>query len=107
MLFVASILLGLLLGIPTLRLRADYLAIVTIAAAEILRYLLASTRFTWLTGGTDGRPWLGGPCSWTSIPWPNDARYHLGAQVLSGYQLFMMILGVVGGSANWPASYGC
>jgi branched-chain amino acid transport system permease protein len=31
-----SILFALLLGIPTLRLRADYLAIVTIAAAEIV-----------------------------------------------------------------------
>src|SRR6188508_500640 len=87
---VASILLALLLGIPTLRLRADYLAIVTIAAAEIIRYVLASTRFTWLTGGTDGRQ------GWTSLfqdlnPWPNDARYHLGAQVLSGYQVFMMV----------------
>src|SRR4051794_1573328 len=33
----AAVLLGLLLGLPTLRLRADYLAIVTISAAEILR----------------------------------------------------------------------
>ncbi|MEZ5157401.1 MAG: hypothetical protein R2687_01070 [Candidatus Nanopelagicales bacterium] len=31
----AAVVLALLLGIPTLRLRADYLAIVTIAAAEI------------------------------------------------------------------------
>ena len=31
---VAAVLLALLLGIPTLRLRADYLAIVTIAASE-------------------------------------------------------------------------
>src|SRR5688572_7431909 len=32
-----AIALALLLGIPTLRLRADYLAIATIAAAEIIR----------------------------------------------------------------------
>ena len=32
-----SVVLALILGIPTLRLRADYLAIVTIAVAEILR----------------------------------------------------------------------
>jgi branched-chain amino acid transport system permease protein len=37
-------LLGILIGIPTLRLRADYLAIVTIAMGEILR-LLARSRF--------------------------------------------------------------
>lgn len=36
-------LLALLLGIPTLRLRADYLAIVTIAAAEILRLFFSTT----------------------------------------------------------------
>ena len=36
----SSVVLALLLGIPTLRLRADYLAIVTIAAAEIIRQML-------------------------------------------------------------------
>ena len=41
---VAAILLALVLGVPTLRLRADYLAIVTIAAAEIIR-LFFSTQF--------------------------------------------------------------
>ncbi|MPZ64051.1 MAG: branched-chain amino acid ABC transporter permease [Pseudonocardiaceae bacterium] len=46
--------LGVLLGIPTLRLRADYLAIVTIAAAEILRLVTRSTSQTDLTGGTQG-----------------------------------------------------
>ena len=40
---IAAALLGLLLGIPTLRLRADYLAIVTIAAGEILRLVVRST----------------------------------------------------------------
>src|SRR5512132_3737802 len=34
----AAVVLALLLGLPTLRLRADYLAIVTIAAGEILRF---------------------------------------------------------------------
>ena len=33
----SAVVLALLLGVPTLRLRADYLAIVTIAAAEIIR----------------------------------------------------------------------
>ena len=50
----AAVVLALLLGIPTLRLRADYLAIVTIAASEIVRISLNSVRFTWLTGGNDG-----------------------------------------------------
>ena len=34
---IYSIILALILGVPTLRLRADYLAIVTIAASEIIR----------------------------------------------------------------------
>src|SRR5258707_4426489 len=39
----AAIVLALLLGLPTLRLRADYLAIVTISAAQILRITVNST----------------------------------------------------------------
>ncbi len=39
---VSAIVLALALGIPTLRLRTDYLAIVTIAIAEILRLLFRS-----------------------------------------------------------------
>ncbi|WP_141013755.1 branched-chain amino acid ABC transporter permease [Nocardioides sambongensis] len=38
-----SILLALLMGIPTLRLRADYLAIVTIAVAEVLRLFFTTS----------------------------------------------------------------
>jgi branched-chain amino acid transport system permease protein len=43
---------GLLLGLPTLRLRADYFAIVTIAAGEILRITIQNEQDT--TGGTQG-----------------------------------------------------
>src|SRR3954452_7240612 len=49
---VAAIILALLLGLPTLRLRADYLAIVTIAAAEGLRLLFRSVSATPVTNGT-------------------------------------------------------
>jgi branched-chain amino acid transport system permease protein len=49
-----TILLGLLMGLPTLRLRADYLAIVTIAAAEIIRLVVRSQRFTHFFGGSNG-----------------------------------------------------
>jgi neutral amino acid transport system permease protein len=48
-----AVLLSLLLGIPTLRLRADYLAIVTIAASELLR-LTVRTVFKDTLGGTQG-----------------------------------------------------
>ncbi|QQS24710.1 MAG: branched-chain amino acid ABC transporter permease [Actinomycetota bacterium] len=49
-----ALILGLLMGLPTLRLRADYLAIVTIAAAEILRLIVRSVRFKHFFGGSDG-----------------------------------------------------
>jgi branched-chain amino acid transport system permease protein len=52
--FVLTILLALLLGIPTLRLRADYLAIVTIAAAEIIRQTIGAAAFSDTFGGQDG-----------------------------------------------------
>lgn len=45
---------GLLLGLPTLRLRADYLAIATISTAEILRVVVNSTRLQDITGGPIG-----------------------------------------------------
>jgi neutral amino acid transport system permease protein len=46
--------LALLLGLPTLRLRADYLAIVTIAASEIFRLTVSAPSLRSLTGGSDG-----------------------------------------------------
>jgi ABC-type branched-subunit amino acid transport system permease subunit len=46
--------LALLLGVPTLRLRADYLAIVTIAAAEIIRQTVGSVSLLRYFGGQDG-----------------------------------------------------
>jgi branched-chain amino acid transport system permease protein len=51
---INSIIFALLLGIPTLRLRADYLAIVTIAAAEIVRQIARSATFNDTLGGSDG-----------------------------------------------------
>lgn len=51
---VFALVLGTLMGIPTLRLRADYLAIVTIAAAEIIRLVVRSVRFKTYFGGSDG-----------------------------------------------------
>ncbi|MFT3943659.1 MAG: branched-chain amino acid ABC transporter permease [Ancrocorticia sp.] len=45
---------ALLLGIPTLKLRGDYLSIVTISAAEIIRMVGRSTIFDKWTGGSSG-----------------------------------------------------
>ncbi len=49
-----AVLLALLLGIPTLRLRADYLAIVTIASSEVLRLVARSAALRDVTGGSSG-----------------------------------------------------
>jgi len=51
---VGSVIFSLILGIPTLRLRGDYLAIVTIAAAEVLRLLFLTATFDEITGSADG-----------------------------------------------------
>jgi len=51
---LGAVLLALLLGVPTLRLRADYLAIVTIAAAEIFRLIVRSASLRDQTGGSNG-----------------------------------------------------
>ena len=51
---VLTVILALLLGVPTLRLRADYLAIVTIAAAEIIRQTISAAKFSGTFGGQDG-----------------------------------------------------
>jgi branched-chain amino acid transport system permease protein len=50
---------GALLGIPTLRLRADYFAITTIAAGEILRITIENQQDA--TGGTQGLRGASGP----------------------------------------------
>ncbi|MDV3221963.1 branched-chain amino acid ABC transporter permease [Intrasporangium sp.] len=50
----SAIVLALILGIPTLRLRGDYLAIATIAGAEVLRYFYRSDWAAPLTGGVYG-----------------------------------------------------
>jgi branched-chain amino acid transport system permease protein len=49
-----SVVLAFILGVPTLRLRADYLAIVTIATAEILRLILGAVEFKDAFGGSNG-----------------------------------------------------
>jgi len=50
----AAVVFALILGIPTLRLRGDYLAVVTIAAAEVVRLLFLTTAFRPVTGSADG-----------------------------------------------------
>jgi neutral amino acid transport system permease protein len=52
--FAGVVVLAVLLGVPTLRLRADYLAIVTIAASEIIRLIFRSVTLRDTFGGSGG-----------------------------------------------------
>jgi branched-chain amino acid transport system permease protein len=58
-----AIAFGLLVGLPSLRLRADYFAIATIAAAEIVRFTAQNARD--LTGGNQGL--FGFESSWDNV----------------------------------------
>lgn len=51
---LAPIVLAIILGVPTLRLRADYLAIATIATAEILRLVFGAVETKDVFGGSNG-----------------------------------------------------
>jgi ABC-type branched-subunit amino acid transport system permease subunit len=54
--FGAAFVFALVLGAPTLKLRGDYLAIVTISAAEIIRYVGRSALLVDFTGSAQGIP---------------------------------------------------
>jgi branched-chain amino acid transport system permease protein len=65
---LVTICFGLLIGLPALRLRADYLAIATIAAAEVVRLVAQNARG--LTGGNQGLFCEGSKCfddSWLNV----------------------------------------
>jgi neutral amino acid transport system permease protein len=73
---------ALVLGVPTLKLRGDYLAIVTISAAEIVRYVGRSVGVEWLfnlTGGAQGIPGSRYRGSFTDLsPFGNGSTQLLG-----------------------------
>lgn len=58
---IAAGISGLLVGLPILNLRGDYLAIVTLGFAEIIRILLKSDLMTPFTGGPRGLQNISGP----------------------------------------------
>jgi neutral amino acid transport system permease protein len=88
----SALLLALLMGIPTLRLRADYLAIVTIAASEIVRLLLASVRFRSVFGGSDGLQKFAAPFySWN--PFPTNANYKFGPVTMDSKTAWVSVVG--------------
>jgi branched-chain amino acid transport system permease protein len=90
---VAAVVLALLLGIPTLRLRADYLAIVTIAAAEIIRLIVRSVKFESTFGGSDGRQAFAGGF-YKLNPYP-DGSYNIGDFGFNERQMWILTVGWV------------
>ena len=88
---VAAVLLALLLGIPTLRLRADYLAIVTIAAAEIIRLVVRSVTFEETFGGSDGRQSFSTDF-YSLNPYPVH-NYHIGKFGFNERQMWILTVG--------------
>lgn len=88
---VAAGVLGLLMGLPTLRLRADYLAIATISVAEILRVVANSGRVQSVTGGPIGL--RGIAAQFYSINPIPAGRYGFGAFSFNQNTLFVMVVG--------------
>jgi branched-chain amino acid transport system permease protein len=88
----AAVVLALLLGLPTLRLRADYLAIVTIAAAEALRLLFRSVSATPLTNSTLGISAFNGDFLALS-PWSTSGRYDILGTRWNGGELWTITVG--------------
>lgn len=90
----AAVLLGALLGAPTLRLRADYLAIVTISAGEILRLVVRSTWAEPITNGVFGFQRFASPF-FDLNPFEPNERYGIGRFNFQGRQLWVMLVGWV------------
>ncbi|MDP3969730.1 MAG: branched-chain amino acid ABC transporter permease [Nocardioides sp.] len=74
----ASVAFALLLGVPTLKLRGDYLAIVTISAAEIVRYTGRLSQLTEYTGGSQGLPGSRYRGEFTDLSFFGDGRTTIG-----------------------------
>ena len=89
---LASVVLGILLGLPTLRLRGDYLAIVTIAASEIIRLTIRSEAVESVTGGNSGiNEFATG--FYDANFFSNSGRYELGPLSFRGQELWVMLWG--------------
>jgi len=76
---ICGILAGVMLGIPVLKMRGDYLAIATLGFGEIIRILVLSDFL---------RPWLGGAQGVGSIPNPN----FFGFQMVKPQHIYYLLL---------------
>ena len=90
---IASTVAGVLIGIPSLRLRGDYLALVTLGFGEVVRYSIKNLEP--ITAGSDGLSPLPPPrIPGLALDWASDYRpfYYLTLAVLAAtyYVLFRL-----------------
>lgn len=88
---IFSLALALILGLPTLRLRADYLAIVTIAASEVIRIMARSTTLRGITRGAEGLNEFAG-AFYELNPFRQNL-YDWGPFFFTGNNLFIVVVG--------------
>jgi len=87
---VVAAVLGVLVAVPTLRLRADYLAIATLAFAEIVRLILKNERR--LTGGDQTLAYIPRPFGGiVTEGWASDGVFMLVALALLVVVLYAML----------------
>ena len=87
---LAAVVLALVLGVPTLRLRADYFAITTIAVAEVLRLLVRSSWAEPVTGGPFGLQGIADEF-YAVNPFPTGA-YGIGPVTYSNQQTWALVV---------------
>ena len=80
---LVAVIFGVILGLPVLKMRGDYLAIVTLGFGEIVRLLVLSD---WL------RPWLGGPEGIQLIAHPIIGPVDFGSQPM----IYFVIVAFIG-----------
>ncbi|MGA1552361.1 MAG: branched-chain amino acid ABC transporter permease, partial [Ilumatobacteraceae bacterium] len=87
---VFPLILAAIMGVPTLRLRADYLAIVTIAASEMFRIIARSPSLDRWTGSSDGLTGFAATFYELS-PYDRQERYFFGLFI--GNQMWVVTVG--------------
>jgi branched-chain amino acid transport system permease protein len=89
---LACVVLALLLGLPALRLRADYLAIVTIASSEIIRTVMRSVSLRDFSGGSNGINGFSRGFYYFN-PFDPQIKYGFGPFRFFGEQLWVILTG--------------
>lgn len=89
---VFPLILAAIMGVPTLRLRADYLAIVTIAASEMFRIIARSPSLDRWTGSSDGLTAFA-KTFYEFSPYDKQERYFFGLFI--GNQMWVITVGWV------------